>query len=275
MQSTAKTPPATAHETAPWPPLLVLNMAGEWQAKHVAMVLAGIILAPSTFGLSLILIPIAMRSAASSNAQHVPRYGPQPTMALPIGGGVHNAQVEEVSPSRRRGYDRLLGIFAAHNVVGLPPEQAAPRLKAFFSPMPVGRIEAMLRNPTVMSVLGAPQPDAAPEAPSAATTSDEWWKKAETSEAPAPEPTAPEPGSVEASTGAFWSSEPSTSTDPEPEPAATPDDFMIGASGGAVCGAAGCDRAVTDFDYRCFTCRQRFCMSHRGAGVDCPACSST
>ena len=29
---------------------------------------------------------------------------------------------------------------------------------------------------------------------------------------------------------------------------------MIGASGGDVCGAVGCDRGVTDFDYRCFTC---------------------
>ncbi len=175
-------------------------------------------------------------------------------------------------PSRGGG---MTGCWASGGAQGRghASEQAAPQLAAFFRPMPVGHIESMLRHPQVTALLQPARSDSVLAPPSSESSSEEWWKKAETSEAPAPQPTAPDPGSVGASTGAFWSSEPSMPTDAEP--VAPSDAFMIGASGGAVCGAAGCDRAVTDFDYRCFTCRQRFCMSHRGAGVDCPACSST
>ncbi|DAC35525.1 MAG TPA: hypothetical protein D7I05_01530 [Candidatus Poseidoniales archaeon] len=97
---------------------------------------------------------------------------------------------------------------------------------------------------------------------------DSWWQDGQ---APTvPKPAEPAPGSVEASSGAFWSSEATV-----PTQAASPSEFMMGASDDNVCGAVGCNRAVTDFDYRCFTCRKRFCMTHRGTGVDCPACAST
>lgn len=184
-----------------------------------------------------------------------------------------------ISPSRQRGYNRLMAIFNAQQVVGLPKDQAYARLVPFFGDKRFTR--HLLDHPNVERLLGWNQPVAAAAvvtagmaAQAAAPRNDSWWQEGQTQPAPKPtEPAAPPPGSVQASTGAFWSSEPST-TD-ETAPAATPDDFMIGASGGDVCGAAGCDRGVTDFDYRCFTCRKRFCMTHRGAGVDCPACAST
>lgn len=186
-----------------------------------------------------------------------------------------------ISPSRQRGYNRLMAIFNAQQVVGLPKDQAYARLVPFFGDKRFTR--HLLDHPNVERLLGWNQPVAATAATmatagmaaqAAAPRNDSWWQEGQTQPAPKPaEPAPPAPGSVEASTGAFWSSD--TSTPSEPAPAATPDDFMIGASGGAVCGAAGCDRGVTDFDYRCFTCRKRFCMTHRGAGVDCPACAST
>ena len=186
-----------------------------------------------------------------------------------------------ISPSRQRGYNRLMAIFNAQQVVGLPKDQAYARLVPFFGDKRFTR--HLLDHPNVERLLGWNQPvtaaaavvaTAGMAAQAAAPRNDSWWQEGQAQPAPKPtEPAAPAPGSVEASTGAFWSSEPSTAT--ETAPAATPDDFMIGASGGDVCGAVGCDRGVTDFDYRCFTCRQRFCMTHRGAGVDCPACAST
>jgi len=182
-----------------------------------------------------------------------------------------------ISPSRQRGYNRLMAIFNAQQVVGLPKDQAFARLVPFFGDK--GFTIHLLDHPNVERLLGWNQPVAAVAtagmaAQAAAPRTEAWWQEGQAQAAAKPaEPAPPAPGSVEASTGAFWSSEPSTAA--EPAPAATPDDFMIGASGGAVCGAAGCDRGVTDFDYRCFTCRKRFCMTHRGAGVDCPTCAST
>ena len=275
----AETPPATALGTAPWPPFPVFTMSNGWHAQQVVLFVVGFVLLLPTYGMSVVLIMLAFHQANGSAGPHAEGFA-SPLVAMPM----HTSGVQptlssaplllgQVSPSRERGYDRLLGIFAAHQVVGMPPEQAAPQLAAFFRPMPVGQIESMLRHPQVTALLQPARSDSVHAPPSSESSSEEWWKKAETSEAPAPQPTAPVPGSVGASTGAFWSSEASMPTDTEP--VAAPDAFMIGASGGATCGAAGCDRAVTDFDYRCFTCRQRFCMTHRGAGVDCPACAST
>ena len=182
----------------------------------------------------------------------------------------------QITPSRQRGYNRLVSIFNAHQVVGLPTDQAATKLAPFFGD--AGFTRHLLNHPNVAPLLRLSAPAAAGAVAmgmAAATPQrdDSWWKEGQAP--PTPKPVEPAPGSVEASSGAFWTSEPSSLPETEPEPAATPEDFMIGASGGDVCGAAGCDRGVTDFDYRCFTCRKRFCMTHRGAGVDCPACAST
>ena len=177
----------------------------------------------------------------------------------------------QVSPSRQRGYNRLVSIFNAHQVVGLPTDQAVRKLVPFFGD--AGFTRHLLNHPNVAPLLRLSAPAAAGAAAvgmaaAAPQRDDSWWQDGQAP--PAPKPVEPAPGSVEASTGAFWSSEAPATAEPAPAPA--PDTFMIGASGGAVCGAAGCDRGVTDFDYRCFTCRKRFCMTHRGSGVNCSAC---
>ena len=182
----------------------------------------------------------------------------------------------QVSPSRPPGHNRLVSIFNAHQVVGLPTDQAVTKLVPFFGD--AGFTRHLLNHPNVAPLLRLSAPAAAGAAAmgmaaAAPKRDDSWWQDGQAS--PAPKPVEPAPGSVEASSGAFWASEPSPNTDTAPEPAAAPEDFMMEASGGDVCGALGCNRTVTDFDYRCFTCRKRFCMTHRGTGVDCPACAST
>ena len=182
----------------------------------------------------------------------------------------------QVSHSRQRGYNRLVSIFNAHQVVGLPTDQAVRKLVPFFGD--AGFTRHLLNHPNVAPLLRLSAPAAVGAAAMGMATAapqrdDSWWQD---SKAPAaPQPAEPAPGSVEASTGAFWSTAPSAPAESAPVSAASPEDFMIGASGDDVCGAVGCNRTVTDFDYRCFTCRKRFCMTHRGAGVDCPACAST
>ena len=231
-------------------------------------------------GVLLIIYALYTAREQSQTGMMRPGHGYAPQAQAPSYAPVQRQAdvASTISPSRQRGYNRLMAIFNAQQVVGLPKDQAYARLVPFFGDKRFTR--HLLDHPNVERLLGWNQPVAAAAvvtagmaAQAAAPRNDSWWQEGQAQPAPKPrEPASPAPGSVEASTGAFWSSEPSTAA--EPAPAATPDDFMIGASGGAVCGAAGCDRGVTDFDYRCFTCRQRFCMTHRGAGVDCPACAS-
>ncbi|MDP6885637.1 MAG: hypothetical protein QGI58_01975 [Candidatus Thalassarchaeaceae archaeon] len=39
------------------------------------------------------------------------------------------------------------------------------------------------------------------------------------------------------------------------------------------CGHSGCDNSVSAFDFRCFTCRNRFCSEHAGSKIECDGCS--
>ena len=41
-----------------------------------------------------------------------------------------------------------------------------------------------------------------------------------------------------------------------------------------ICGDASCSTGVNAFDFRCFTCRKRYCDTHKGTGIDCKFCES-
>jgi len=41
-----------------------------------------------------------------------------------------------------------------------------------------------------------------------------------------------------------------------------------------ICGEINCSKNVTAFDFRCFTCRKRFCDAHKGTGIDCKSCEN-
>ena len=43
---------------------------------------------------------------------------------------------------------------------------------------------------------------------------------------------------------------------------------------GDLCGHPGCDKTVSAFDFRGYTCRNRFCPEHAGSSIDCQKCSS-
>ena len=42
---------------------------------------------------------------------------------------------------------------------------------------------------------------------------------------------------------------------------------------GDLCGHPGCGKSVSAFDFRCFTCRNRFCSEHAGSKIECDGCS--
>jgi len=136
------------------------------------------------------------------------------------------SELGKISPSRHRGYNRLMEIFNAHQIVGLPVDQAHARLKPFFGDDDF--VRHLLNHPNVMTLLGLNTASTA----NAATRTFE-------SKSQASEPSTN-----------WWQSE-------------------------ERCGEGGCNQTVTDFDYRCFTCRKHFCSAHRGPGVDCHTCSST
>ena len=41
---------------------------------------------------------------------------------------------------------------------------------------------------------------------------------------------------------------------------------------GDLCGHPGCGKSVSAFDFRCFTCRNRFCSEHAGSKIECDGC---
>ena len=41
-----------------------------------------------------------------------------------------------------------------------------------------------------------------------------------------------------------------------------------------ICGVPSCSTGVNAFDFRCFTCRKRYCDTHKGTGIDCQSCES-
>ena len=41
-----------------------------------------------------------------------------------------------------------------------------------------------------------------------------------------------------------------------------------------ICGVPSCSTGVNAFDFRCFTCRKRYCDMHKGTGIDCQSCES-
>jgi hypothetical protein len=44
-------------------------------------------------------------------------------------------------------------------------------------------------------------------------------------------------------------------------------------SSGESCGNPRCSNPVSAFDFRCFTCRRRFCSEHAGSNIECSECS--
>ena len=112
----------------------------------------------------------------------------------------------------------------------------------------VANPEAFFSSPYVIKTLGLEEElSKEPE-----TVGDDWWEKGYS--------------------GDEGVSDASPKTVVEMEPSPIPSTIEVGSED--ECGEAGCSTAVTAFDFRCFTCRKRFCQSHAGSSVHCSNCES-
>ena len=112
----------------------------------------------------------------------------------------------------------------------------------------VANPEAFFSSPYVIKTLGLEEElSKEPE-----VVGDDWWEKGYS--------------------GDEGVSDASPKTVAEMEPSPTPSTIEVDSED--ACGEAGCSTAVTAFDFRCFTCRKRFCQSHAGSSVHCSNCES-
>ena len=112
----------------------------------------------------------------------------------------------------------------------------------------VANPEAFFSSPYVIKTLGLEEElSKEPE-----VVGDDWWEKGYSGD------------------GGVSDASPKTVAEMEPSP--TPSTIEVGSED--ACGEAGCSTAVTAFDFRCFTCRKRFCQSHAGSSVHCSNCES-
>ncbi len=113
----------------------------------------------------------------------------------------------------------------------------------------VANPEAFFSSPYVIKTLGLEEGlSKEPE-----TVGDDWWEEGYSGDE-----------------GVVSDASPKTVVEMEPSP--PPSTIEVGSED--ACGEVGCSTAVTAFDFRCFTCRERFCQSHAGSSVHCSNCES-
>ena len=141
----------------------------------------------------------------------------------------------KLAPSYVRAYDRLIGYVQANGGEIKSRQEGIERLETLGIDSP----EIFFSSPYVLKVLGFENGSQVKEesgAPDQEIIGDDWWEEGHYAQ----EETKPS-----ASTG-----------------------------GGELCGHPGCDESVGAFDFRCYTCRGRFCPQHVGPNIDCRGCSS-
>ena len=149
-----------------------------------------------------------------------------------------------LAPSYIRAYDRLIGYIQARGGAIKSREDGRQRLSEIWGVSDVGRF---FDSPYVINTLGLEEPSKENK-----IVGDDWWE--------------------EGYSGDEGVSDASPKTVVEMEPSPTPSTIEVGSED--ACGEAGCSTAVTAFDFRCFTCRKRFCQSHAGSSVHCSNCES-
>ena len=141
-------------------------------------------------------------------------------------------------------YDRLIDFLRYHGGELGSREEGVRKS----SELGVAKPEGFLSNPYVIKTLGLKEElSKEPE-----VVGDDWWE--------------------EGYSGDEGVSDASPKTVIEAEPSPPPSTIEVGSED--ACGEAGCSTAVTAFDFRCFTCRKRFCQSHAGSSVHCSNCES-
>ena len=170
--------------------------------------------------------------------------------AAPGGGRYSNSRKpldlnRTLAPSYIRAYDRLIGYIQARGGAIKSREDGRQRLSEIWGVSDVGRF---FDSPYVIETLGLEEPSKENK-----IVGDDWWEEGYSGDE-----------------GVVSDASPKTVVEMEPSP--IPSTIEVGSED--ECGEAGCSTAVTAFDFRCFTCRKRFCQSHAGSSVHCSNCES-
>ena len=154
----------------------------------------------------------------------------------------------KLAPSYIRAYDRLIAYIQARGGAIKSREDGRQRLAEIWG-VPESDVGQFFDSPYVIKALGFEEKAKSSED----IEGDEWWEKGYSSDE------------------GVASDSPDLKPVVELGPASAPSASEPGS--GETCGEAGCSTAVTAFDFRCFSCRKRFCEAHGGKGVDCQKCS--
>ncbi len=141
----------------------------------------------------------------------------------------------KLAPSYVRAYDRLIGYVQANGGEIKSRQEGIERLEN----LGIDSAEIFFSSPYVLKALGlenGSQVNEESRAPDQEIIGDDWWEE-----------------------GHYAGK--------ETKPSARTVD-------GELCGHPGCDESVGAFDFRCYTCRGRFCPQHVGPNIDCQECSS-
>ena len=141
----------------------------------------------------------------------------------------------KLAPSYVRAYDRLIGYVQANGGEIKSRQEGIERLEN----LGIDSAEIFFSSPYVLRVLGFENDSAVTKetrSQDGEIIGDDWWEE-----------------------GHYAGK--------ETKPSAS-------SGGGELCGHPGCDESVGAFDFRCYTCRGRFCPQHAGRNIDCQECSS-
>ena len=155
----------------------------------------------------------------------------------------------KLAPGYIRAYDRLIGYIQAQGGAIKSREDGIRRLSEIYG-VPESNVGRFFDSPYVIKTIFGIDKEELSKEPE--TVGDDWWEKGYS--------------------GDEGVSDASPKTVVEMEPSPIPSTIEVGSED--ACGETGCSTAVTAFDFRCFTCRKRFCQSHAGSSVHCSNCES-
>ena len=170
-----------------------------------------------------------------------------------LGGGHHSKSRKPLdlnrtlAPSYIRAYDRLIEYIQFSGGAIKSREDGRQRLSEIWG-VPESDVGRFFDSPYVINTLGLEEPSKENK-----IVGDDWWEEGYSGDE-----------------GVVSDASPKTVVEMEPSP--IPSTIEVGSED--ECGEAGCSTAVTAFDFRCFTCRKRFCQSHAGSSVHCSNCES-
>lgn len=151
----------------------------------------------------------------------------------------------KLAPSYIRAYDRLIGYIQARGGAIKSREDGRQRLSEIWG-VPESNVGRFFDSPYVIKTLGLEESKTPVEG---GIIGDDWWEKGYDSD--------DQSGSKSETVQKIESK---ISSAPE--------------STGDSCGHPGCSADVTAFDFRCYTCRNRFCSEHAGSSIDCDGCAN-